>query len=122
MARAMILMLSGWIVWTAALNLPLLPGIVTAAEGHLWPALIVLACLWLAAAIVVDTMRGLRTAAIPAAVMAVLTFGLALRLWVLPIGTPASPLALVGVREVLAIFAACYAAFAAWQVRRRAIA
>ena len=119
MTRSLILMLSAWIVATAWLNFPLLPGILTAPEGYAWPALIVLACLWLAVAIVLGLLRATTPDALPAAVMAALTLGLALRLWLLPIGTPPSPLALVGVREILSIFAACYAAFAAWQFRKR---
>ncbi|MCB1883158.1 MAG: hypothetical protein KDG89_04030 [Geminicoccaceae bacterium] len=118
MARALILLLSGWIVWAAAINLPLMPGILTVPESWIWPFCLALACLWLATAIALDTLRGGHRAGVPAAALAALTLALALRLWLLPIGTPASPLALVGVREILTLFAACFAAFAWWAFRK----
>lgn len=118
MVRVLILGLTGWILWAAAINLPLMPDGLAAQEAWAWPICLALACLWLVGAIAMDALRGGQRSHLPAAALATLTLALALRLWVLPVRPSASPLALVGVREILTLFAACYTAFAWWAFRK----
>lgn len=118
MGKLLILAPTAWLILTAAINLPLPGAIFAPAEGYGWPVLIGLAGIGLVLAMTADLLLGTGLSALASALMAALLLAMALRLWLLPIRDGASPLALVGVREILVLFAACYAAFAAWHFRR----
>lgn len=117
-AHLILLGLTGWLGWTAAINMPFMPDGMVMAEGLFWPAAIVIATGAFGIAALADKRRGTSWLAVAALALGILTGGLGLRLLLLPLLKTASPLTLIGLREILGIFAALYLGFA-WMVWRQ---
>ena len=104
LTRFLLLAMTAWLGWTAVLNLPFLPGPLGAAFGF-------------AETLDLFLQRGL--AFWPIVALAAITGALALRLALLPLAEAPGPLALVGVREGLGLFAVLYGAAALMMGRTR---
>ncbi|WP_259400340.1 hypothetical protein [Roseovarius sp. SCSIO 43702] len=118
-AQYVLMAVPAFLGWTAAINMPLMPGTLPRAEGLVWPVMALCAVTGFSICALSDSLRG--TSLLPTAALSLglLTGALALRLTVLPLLDTASPLALVGVREALAICSAAYLGFAIALLRRR---
>ena len=115
--RLILLALTAWLGWASAINLPMMPKGLPWFESYFWPLATALVALLYVAFTLLDLRRDTHYLRFAALGMAVLMGALGLRLALLPLLPGLSPLALVGVREVLAIFTVLYGGLAVWLFR-----
>ena len=109
----LILPLTGWLVLSAATNLPFPPGAFGAAESWLWPLAVLMACLFYVAAFARDMLRGGRRHATAAFFPALVLGAFALRVAFGPLDPDLPPSAMTGLPEGLAVFTAIFALYGA---------
>lgn len=119
LTRFLLLAMTAWLGWTAVLNLPFLPGPLGALESYGWPTLILLGAAAFGFAETLDLFLQRGLAFWPIVALAAITGALALRLALLPFAEAPGPLALVGVREGLGLFAVLYGVAALMMGRTR---
>ena len=111
------LMLTAWLGWTAATNIPFMPDGLHPVEAKAWPMVTFLGAVGFGAGTLADLRHDTVWRALAALCLALVTGLLTLRLIFLPLSATLSPLSLIGLREALTGFFLIYAAYAAltWQ-------